>query len=160
MEKLQALLVAFFTSLLSYFHPIHDDLTVLAVVFLSNAIVGHITHIIINHEGFDFKKAWSCIFEFATFSVILACMYIIAHTKGIEDTIMSCISFVGYGVLYFYTCNILKNLKQAFKKESTAYKVVEMLYYLVSVEAIKSLPFLSDYIKQKQKERQKENEEN
>lgn len=155
MEKLQAIFIAFFTSLLSYFHPICDDLTVLAIVFLANAIVGYLTDITVNDKRFDFKKAWRCIVEFATFSVILACMFIIAEVKGIESTVMVCISMVSYGVLYFYSCNILRNLRQAFVEDTTAYKVIDLLYYFVSVEIIKSLPYLNTYIKIKQKENEK-----
>lgn len=155
MDKLHALVIALATSLLSYFHPIYDDLVVLAIVFVANSIVGHFADIISKKEGFNFRKAWWCVVEFATFSVILACMYVIAHVKGIENTVMVCISMVSYGVLYFYTCNILRNLKLVFAEHTTAYKVVEMLYYFVSVEIIKSIPFLNNYIKNKDKENEK-----
>ncbi|BBK87883.1 hypothetical protein Bun01g_22530 [Bacteroides uniformis] len=62
-----------------------------------------------------------------------------------EPVSFSSVSFVTYSVFYFYGVNVLRNWKLLCRTGSTMYKCVSFLYYVVSVEFIKSVPFLSNY---------------
>lgn len=72
-------------------------------------------------------------------------IYYIGEQKGNPDGSLQCVSFVTYSVFYFYGVNVLRNWKLLCRTGSTMYKCVSFLYYVVSVEFIKSVPFLSNY---------------
>ena len=69
----------------------------------------------------------------------------IGEQKGNPDGSLQCVSFVTYSVFYFYGVNVLRNWKLLCRAGSTTYKCVSFLHYVVSVEFIKNVPFLSNY---------------
>ena len=54
--------------------------------------------------------------------------------------------------MYFYAVNIIRNVKNLLRKDSTAYKVALFLYWLLSVEFIKHIPHLQEYLSVQRKE--------
>ena len=72
--------------------------------------------------------------------------------KGQMEGSVQCVSFISYLVLWFYGCNILKNLKQIFKKGTPPWYVVSFMYYLMRFKFIEKIPYLSDYLNYTEKE--------
>ena len=56
------------------------------------------------------------------------------------------VSFITYSVFYFYGVNILRNIKEILPNSSNGYKVVAFLHYVLSVEFIKNIPYLTNYL--------------
>ena len=50
--------------------------------------------------------------------------------------------------IYFYTTNILRNIKKFLKTGTPAYKVVGFLYFLLSFEVVQKIPVLKEYLEQ------------
>lgn len=149
MEKLQLFIVGVFSSLMAYLNPMTGELQSLLMLFAANFFVGLLTGILVNNESFSFKKAWKCVVECLTFLLLVSCIYFIGERKGEPDGALWCVSAITYAVIYFYSCNILRNLKALFRKESVPHKVVSFLYYLISVEFVKKIPYLNDYLNDK-----------
>lgn len=131
---------------MAYLNPLNGELQSLVALFAVNFFVGLLTGVIVNGESFSFKKAWKCIVECLTFLLLVCCIYFIGERKGDTAGALWCVSAVSYGVIYFYACNILRNLQQLFKEGTVPYKVVSFLYYIVSVEFVKKIPYLSNYL--------------
>lgn len=82
------------------------------------------------------------------FFLLVAAIYFIGDHKGNPDGALQCVSFITYSIFYFYGVNILRNLKLMATSGTAFYKVVSFLYYVVSVEFIKHIPFLTNYQKE------------
>ena len=101
---------------------------------------------IVNHESFSFKKAWRCIVEATIFFALVSFIYFIGEHKGNPEGALQCVSFITYSVFYFYGVNILRNIKEILPNTSNGYKVVAFLHYVLSVEFIKNIPYLTNYL--------------
>lgn len=55
-------------------------------------------------------------------------------------------SFITYAIIYFYSTNVLKNLKQIFREGTAPWSVVSFIYYVMRFKFIERIPFLADYM--------------
>lgn len=147
MYYLKNLFVGLVTSVAAYLSPISGDIKSLIALFVINFSFGLLAGLLINNEDFSFKKAFRCILEAMAFFVTVSAIYYIGEQKGNSDGALQCVSFVTYSVFYFYGVNVLRNWKQLCTKGSATYKCVSFIHYVISVEFIKKIPFLSNYQK-------------
>lgn len=150
MYYLKNLFVGLVTGVAAYLNPISGDIKSLIALFAVNFLFGLMAGLLVNNETFSFKKAFRCILEAMAFFVLISAIYYIGEQKGNIDGALQCVSFVTYSVFYFYGVNVLRNWKQLCRQESATYKCVAFIYYVVSVEFIKNIPFLSNYQKSNQ----------
>ena len=128
--------------------PIHDILTACMIIFAANFFTGLFAGVLVQHEGFIFRKAFKCISEAAVISGPMAMILLVGDNIDNHDGAMSAISLAVYALIYFYGVNILKNLNRIFPKN----RYIDFLYYVLSFEMIKKIPYLENY-KQKQKDK-------
>lgn len=148
MEKMDALktfVISIFIGISSYLVPIEGEIQGLLVLFGCNFAAGLAVSLMVENEKFKFKKAFRCFIESTIFVLFIAAMFSIGERKSDLSGTIQCISFVTYIVVWFYTQNIIRNLRALFKKDSVPYKIFSFLYYVVSVEFVKKIPFLVDY---------------
>ena len=138
-DRIKDIVVGVVLALLAYLKPIEGELSSLMIVFTLNFIFGYLSGMIAKGENFELKKAVVCIGHATVF-------------KGQMEGSVQCVSFISYLVLWFYGCNILKNLKQIFKKGTPPWYVVSFLYYLMRFKFIEKIPYLSDYLNYTEKE--------
>jgi len=136
-------------AIVSYLSPIGGFLEALAVIFTLNFLFGYISDRLIGVD-FSFRKAFRCIVESAIFCLLVCTVYFIGERSHSNNSGVWFVSYVAYALYYFYGCNILRNLKLIFRKDSTPHKVVSFLYWFISIEFIKNMPYLSDYLNKKQ----------
>ena len=146
MDYIKSLIAALFTGLAAYLNPLSGELTSLLAVFIINFAVGLLAGLIVNKESWNFKKAFRCILEATAFLLLVCAIYYIGEHKGNPEGALQCISFVTYSIYWFYGVNILRNLKELLPEGSTGYKVVAFLYYVVSIEFVKNIPYLTAYL--------------
>lgn len=151
MDYIRALVVSIFTGVTAFLHPIAGDVYSLVIIFVLNFFFGLINGILVKGENFDFKKAFRCVCEATIFFVLVAAIFTIGKLKDNETGAIQCVSFVVYSVIYFYSVNILKNLKELLREGSVAHAVVSWLYWVVSAEFVKSIPYLAGYLKEKER---------
>ncbi len=147
MDLVKQLIVALLTGIMAYLSPLSGDLVSLISVFSLNFFAGLITDLLVNDSNFKFKKALQCFKEAAIFMMLVSAIYFIGDQKGNPQGALQCITFVTYSLLYFYSVNILRNLKQLCPEATVGYKAVSFLYYIVSIEFAKYIPGLTNYIK-------------
>lgn len=146
LDKVKAFLVAIVAEIWAYLHPLGDEIFILAMIFIINFFAGLIVDIVVNNGTFQFKKAWRCIVEVTVFFLMVVVIYTYGEKKGWNDGALQCVSFLTYVITYFYSLNILKNMKLLFKTHTIAWKVFSFLYYVMSVEFIKKIPYLADFV--------------
>lgn len=147
-DYMKNLFVGLLTGLAAYLNPISGDIKSLVVLFFFNFLFGLAAGLLANNESFSLKKAFRCIIEAMVFFLLVAAIYFIGDHKGNPDGALQCVSFITYSIFYFYGVNILRNLKLMATSGTAFYKVVSFLYYVVSVEFIKHIPFLTNYQKE------------
>ena len=101
---------------------------------------------IANGEDFNIKKAFRCIGEATVFFILCTAIYAIGRLKGELEGALQCVSFITYTIIYFYATNVLKNLKQIFRKDTAPWSVVSFIYYVMRFKFIERIPFLAEYM--------------
>lgn len=146
MEYFKSLIIGLITGVAAYLNPISGEIESLVAVFAINFLCGLLAALLINKESFNFKKAFRCIAEATLFFLLVSAIYFIGEHKGNPGGALQCVSFITYSVFYFYGVNVLRNLKLLLPEGSVGYRVVVFLHYVLSVEFIKNIPYLTNYL--------------
>lgn len=144
-NTIRNLIVTIFGVLMGYFAPLKDIVFVIFFIFLLNCIFGLVAGVGVQGEKFNLKKFFRCIMETLVFYVIVLSIFIIGEKMGNVDGALQCISGVVYAIIYFYSVNILRNANKLLPKS----KVIKFLYYVLSFEVIKKIPYLQQFQEKK-----------
>ena len=128
--------------LVGYFAPIKDVVFVIFFIFLLNCIFGLLAGVTVEGERFNLKKFFRCIMETLVFYVIVLSIYLVGEKMGNQPGSLQCISGVAYAIIYFYAVNILRNAHKLLPKS----KGIKFLYYVLSFEVIKKIPYVQEYL--------------
>lgn len=139
-DTLRNLFVTIFSVLVGYFAPLRDVVFVIFFIFLLNCVFGLMAGVI-EGERFNLKKFFRCIMETLVFYVIVLSIYLIGEKMGNPSGALQCISGVVYAIIYFYAVNILRNAHKLLPKS----KGIKFMYYVLSFEVIKKIPYLQQY---------------
>lgn len=145
-DNCKSLVIGVVTGMAAYLSPLRGEVFSLMSVFAVNFFCGLLAALLAGGERFNFKKAFRCVGEAAVFFVLVCSIYIIGEHHGDKAAALQCVSFITYSVFYFYSVNILRNVKTLLPRGNTGYRVVAFLYYVLSVEFVKRIPYLSEYI--------------
>lgn len=143
MESIKSYIAISMAAILAYFQPIHSVLEAITLLFVINFLVGLMAGLFANRECFDFKKAFRCITEASVLLFILASVFFIGDHAGAKGQALQAISTIAYALIYFYSVNIVKNLKQLLPKSRS----IAFLYNLISIELIAKIPYLNNFLK-------------
>lgn len=141
-DTLRNLFITVFSVLIGYFSPLKDIVFVIFFVFLLNCLFGLVAGIGVDGERFSLKKCFRCIMETMVFYVIVLSIYLVGEKMGNPSGAIQCISGVVYAIIYFYTVNILRNAHKLLPKS----KGIKFIYYILSFEVIKKIPYLQQYV--------------
>lgn len=140
-DTIKNLLITITSVLIGYFAPLKDIVFVIFFVFLLNCIFGLIAGVGVQGERFSLKKFFRCILETLVFYVIVLSIYLVGEKMGNSEGAVQCISGVVYAIIYFYAVNILRNAHKLLPKS----KGINFLYYVLSFEIIKKIPYLQQF---------------
>lgn len=143
--NIKNIVVGLIAAVAAYLRPIEGDVFAMIWLFGANFAAGLLADLL-NGGAWDNKKAWRALIEALIFFSLAAVIYVIGYYKEQPSNALQCVSYVTYTIIYFYGCNILKNLKKIFPDGSVSHKVVSFIHYVVSVEFVKSIPYLSAYM--------------
>ena len=146
LNTIRNLLITVFSVLLGYFAPLKDIVFVIFFIFLLNCIFGIIAGVGVQGEKFSLKKFFRCILETLVFYVIVLSIFVIGEKMGNVEGALQCISGVVYAIIYFYFVNILRNTNKLLPKS----KVILFMYYVLSFEIIKKIPYLQQFQEKKE----------
>jgi hypothetical protein len=69
-----------------------------------------------------------------------------------QEGAVQCVSYICYVTIYIYAVNILRNLRHMLLEGSGMHRVVDVLYYVLTLKVVDKIPFLSEYLKKANKE--------
>lgn len=140
--SIRNLLASVFSVMFAYFAPIQNMVFVIFFVFAINCMAGMIAGIVAKHERFNLKKFFHCMLETFVFYVIVLSVFTIGEKMRNLDGAIQCITGVVYAILYFYGVNTLRNLNILFPES----KVIRFLFYVLSFEVVKKIPYMQQFI--------------
>lgn len=140
-DTIRNLLITISSILIGYFAPLKDVVFVIFFVFLLNCVFGLIAGVGVQSEKFSLKKFFRCIMETLVFYVIVLSVYLVGEKMGNPEGAIQCISGLVYAIIYFYFVNILRNAHKLLPKS----KGIKFMYYVLSFEIIKKIPYLQEY---------------
>ena len=136
------------TAIVSFLSPIQDFMTGIVVLFVVNFIFG-LTADMVGGEGWKWRKAFRFFIHCLIFFSLAASIYVCGHFMRNENGAIQCVTYVCYLAIWAYSINICRNLKIILRKDTPLFKVVDIIYYILTLKVVEKIPFLKDYINQK-----------
>lgn len=155
MDDAKTIFITLLSGIAAYLAPIADNVFAMIWLFIINFVIGLATGILVEHEKFEWSKAWSCIEESAVLFGVVAAIYIIGRLNGNQEGAVQCVSMVIYAMCYFYGVRIMRNLRTILPDGTPAWTCIDFLYSLCSLEFAKKIPGLEDYLNKTKKEANK-----
>lgn len=151
---LKSVLVTALCAVLAFFAPIANLIFSVFLIFMLNCIAGIVADLVVDKHPFDLRKFFHCLFETMVFYVIIMAVYAIGDKLLNLEGAVQCSTVIVYAILYFYGTNIIRNTIKLFPDSRT----LKFIYYILSFEIIKKLPYLARF-KESEKEVDKQLEE-
>ena len=152
--SIKAAIIGTLSSLFAFFAPIENNFVALVWLFALNFFVGLLADVIAGRD-FSLKKAISCLSHAAMFFVLCASLYGIGYYQKMSaDVLHQCVSSFCWILIYCYSTNIVRNIRCALKSGTPAYRTVDLLYDVLTLAFVKTLPFVGEIIKQRKEEQQ------
>ena len=149
-DKVQSFAATVLSIVLAYFAPITDMVFVIFFIFMLNCVAGMVSGIVAQNEKFSTRKFFHCLLETLVFYAIVACVWVIGDRMHNQGGAMQCITGIVYAIVYFYGVNILRNAVAMFPTS----RVLKFLYWLLSFEAIKKIPYIAQFVAHEEKEKE------
>ena len=145
MDGLRIVTASLLANVVGLLFPILNDIFGLVLLFTANFVVGLLADVC-NHRDWSFRKAFSFFRDAAIYFAMVACIYLLGYFKGEERAAVHCVSFMIYVAIYFYGTNILRNARLITNEESTLYRVLDFLYYILSLKVLERNKCLKSYM--------------
>ncbi|MBR2318512.1 MAG: hypothetical protein IKA52_02420 [Bacteroidaceae bacterium] len=151
MDSVKLIIASLFANIAGMLFPIKNDIFGLVLLFSVNFIIGLLADVG-NHRDWSFRKAF-CFFRDATiYFVMVTSIYMLGRLKGEEVAAVHCVSFMIYVAIYFYGTNILRNARFITNEHSTLYRILDFLYYIMSLRVLERYAWLKDYFDYEKRE--------
>lgn len=152
MDSLKIIVTSLLANIIGLLFPIKNDIFGLVLLFSVNFIIGLMADIS-NRREWSFKKAFRFFRDAAVYFVMVASIYLLGHLKGEEFAAVHCVSFMIYVAIYFYGTNILRNARLITNERSTLYRILDFLYYVMSLRVLERCVYLRDYFEYEKRDR-------
>lgn len=144
------------SGILAYLNPISGNVFAMTYLLFANFVVGLLASLVVEGEKFSWRKFGWCGVEALIFFALVASIYVVGYAQGNPEEAVQCVSMVVYAMCYFYGTRILRNLRTMCPSESIAWHMMDFLYGFATLELLKRLPFMEEYVKsQKRKKDEK-----
>lgn len=125
--------------------PIKNDIYGLVLLFTLNFVIGMLADVC-NHREWSFKKAFRFFRDAAIYFGMILSIYLLGCFKGEERAAVHCVSFMIYLAIYFYGTNILRNARLITDDRSTMFRILDFIYYLLSLRVLEQNTLLKDFV--------------
>ena len=142
------LVVTVLSVILAYLAPVSSMVYAIFLLFLVNCVTGLVAGVVVQKEGFSVKKFFHCLCETLVFFIIVIVVYVLGDLMEKPGAAVQCITGIVYAVIYFYSVNVFRNLAKLFPDSRT----LKFLYYVLSFEVLRKLPFLKRFEEQEEKD--------
>ena len=145
MDGLKIVTASLIANVVGLLFPIWNDIFGLVLLFTANFIVGLLADVC-NRREWSFRKAFCFFRDAGIYFAMVACIYLLGYFKGEERAAVHCVSFMIYVAIYFYGTNILRNARLITNERSTLYRVLDFLYYILSLKVLERNKCLRNYM--------------
>ncbi|MBQ5888390.1 MAG: hypothetical protein IIW77_03845 [Bacteroidaceae bacterium] len=145
MDSLKIVTASLVANVVGLLFPIWNDIFGLVLLFTANFVVGLLADVC-NRREWSFRKAFCFFRDAGIYFAMVACIYLLGYFKGEERAAVHCVSFMIYVAIYFYGTNILRNARMITNEKSTLYRVLDFLYYILSLKVLQRSKSLKNYI--------------
>lgn len=153
MTFIKAAIIGILSEFLAFFAPIESNCIALVWLFALNFAFGMLADVL-NDRAFSMRKAISCLTHAAMFFTLCASLYGIGYYQHLrEEMLAQCVSSFCWILVYCYSTNIVRNVRALLQQKTPAYKAVDMLYGVLTLAFIKTLPFMAEILKHKKEDR-------
>ena len=144
-EFVKSAFISISTAIIAYLDPVAGNIKSLMMLFLLNFLVGFVTGYIKNNESFNIHKFMVCFIWGTAILATICCIYYIGENLGSRNETLEILRWISLTACWAFFTNILRNFKILSKGAEPYYKFFDALYYFVSIEFIKKVPFLTKY---------------
>lgn len=144
MDGLKLVVASAFANIAGLLFPIKNDMFGLVLLFSVNFILGMLADVC-NNRQWSFRKAFCFFRDTAIYFVMVTSIFMLGHLKGEDAAAMHCVSFMIYVAIYFYGTNILRNARMITDERSTLFRVLDFLYYIMSLRIVERSGNLKKY---------------
>ena len=149
----KAMIIGAVSELLAFFAPIGDNFIAMVWLFGLNFLFGLLADILAGRD-FAMKKAITCITHATLFFALCASLYGIGYYQHMRNEVLQqCVSSFCWILVYCYSTNIVRNVRGMLRRETPAYKTVDMLYNSLTLAFVKGLPSVGEILKKRKEER-------
>ena len=153
-EYIRSAVIALVSCLITLFSPIEDIMLGMVVLLAVNGLFGLLADIF-NGVGWKTKKAIGFLYQTAVFFVLVMSLFVVGKLIHKHEEAITCVSVISVITTWVFGINILRNGRECCPKGSQMYKLFDILHYIVSVQIIEKIPYIENYIIEKQKENEK-----
>lgn len=144
MDVLKLVVASAFANIAGLLFPIKNDIFGLVLLFSVNFVLGMLADVC-NNRQWSFRKAFCFFRDTAIYFVMVTSIFMLGHLKGEDAAAMHCVSFMIYVAIYFYGTNILRNARMITDERSTLFRVLDFLYYIMSLRIVERSGNLKKY---------------
>ena len=144
MDGLKLVVASAFANIAGLLFPIKNDIFGLVLLFSVNFVLGMLADVC-NNRQWSFRKAFCFFRDTAIYFVMVTSIFMLGHLKGEDAAAMHCVSFMIYVAIYFYGTNILRNARMITDERSTLFRVLDILYYIMSLRIVERSGNLKKY---------------
>lgn len=144
MDELKLVVASAFANIAGLLFPIKNDIFGLVLLFSVNFVLGMLADVC-NNRQWSFRKAFCFFRDTAIYFVMVTSIFMLGHLKGEDAAAMHCVSFMIYVAIYFYGTNILRNARMITDERSTLFRVLDFLYYIMSLRIVERSGNLKKY---------------
>lgn len=135
MGEIKTYIVMVVGSLFTLLAPIQNFMYAMVVLFGINFIFGLLAAIV-NREPWSTKKALMFFAYCGIFFCTACAFFIIGHFMGESDQATAIVKILCWVALYVFGTNICRNWLQILTPGSPWYKMVDLIYYVLSVKFV------------------------
>ena len=135
MTEIKDYLVMMVGVVFSLLSPIQGFMWAMVCLFALNFGFGLLAAIV-KKEGWSTKKALWFFVYCAIFFVTAASVFIIGHFMENEREAVAVVKFMCFMAIYVFGVNILRNWRQVLREGTAWWKLVDLLYYVLTVKFI------------------------
>lgn len=152
MTEIKAYIIMLFGALFTLLAPIQNFMIAMAVLFGVNFAFGLLAAIV-NKEGWSTRKALKFLGHLTVFIVTACCAFIIGFLMDEQEQAKAVVKIYCYVAVYIFGTNIFRNWLGILTPGTAWYKMVDLIYYTLSVKFIERFSFVRKW----QQERDSEN---
>ena len=145
MNDIKTFIIAVISGVLALLYPIKDFMHSMIIVFVINFLCGLIADYR-NGGGWKMRKAMVFFYHILVFFMLASCIFFVGHFLHNREEALFCVKTLCFIALWFYSINILKNLRIMLIDKTPMWNLVNFLYFIVSLKMVNKIPFLNDYL--------------